>query len=315
MHVLNSLATRLPPSSVTSARLGAAGGRRCGPRPMFDGGWRRDSVRAKDAITPLVDREDIRRLLRDVKSGQLEPDDALERLRRMPFERVGAVAQVDHHRALRSGVPEVVLGEFKSAEQIAAILGALSGGGAGALATRVDADKAAAVMREVPGARYRADARLLVVEPTRPRGDRGRGVVAVVAAGTSDLPVAEEAAMTAEFLGHRVSRVTDVGVAGLHRIWAASEELRACTVTIVVAGMEGALPSVVAGLVECPIIAVPTSVGYGVGLGGFAAMLAMLASCSPGVTVVNIDNGFGAAVAAARINRRADGEARDAGDE
>jgi NCAIR mutase (PurE)-related protein len=252
-----------------------------------------------------VDREDIRRLLQEVKSGQLELDDALERLRRLPFERVGAMARVDHHRELRSGVPEVVLGEFKSAEQIAAILGALAGGGAGALATRVDADKAAEVLAAVPGARYLAAAHLVVVDPGRPRAERGRGVIAVVSAGTSDMPVAEEAALTAEFLGHRVVRVSDVVVAGLHRVLAASEELRACTVAIVVAGMEGALPSVMAGLIDCAIVAVPTSVGYGVGLGGFAAMLSMLASCSPGVTVVNIDNGFGAAVAAARINRRA----------
>jgi pyridinium-3,5-biscarboxylic acid mononucleotide synthase len=250
-----------------------------------------------------VDREDIRRLLEEVKTGRVEPDDALERLRRLPFERIGAVARVDHHRALRSGVPEVVLGDSKTAEQIAAILVALAGGGAGALATRVDADKAAAVIDQVPGARYHAAARLLVLDPDRPRGDRGRGVIAVVSAGTSDQPVAEEAALTAEFLGHRVARVSDVGVAGLHRVWSVSEELRACTAAVVVAGMEGALPSVLAGLIDRPIVAVPTSIGYGVGLGGFAAMLSMLASCAPGVTVVNIDNGFGAAVAAARINR------------
>ncbi|HWM88380.1 MAG TPA: nickel pincer cofactor biosynthesis protein LarB [Kofleriaceae bacterium] len=254
-----------------------------------------------------MDREDIRRLLEEVKSGQLELDDALERLRRMPFEQVGHMARVDHHRALRSGIPEVVLGEFKTADQIIAILSSLAGGGSGALATRVDADKAEVVLRGVPGARHHTAARLVVVEPERPR-ERGRGVIAVVAAGTSDLPVAEEAALSAEFLGHRVARLTDVGVAGLHRVLGASEELRACTVIIVVAGMEGALPSVVAGLVDRPIVAVPTSVGYGVGLGGFAAMLSMLASCAPGVTVVNIDNGFGAAVAAARINRRESGD-------
>jgi len=251
-----------------------------------------------------VDREDIRHLLEQVRSGQVEPDEALERLRRLPFEQVGASARVDHHRELRSGAPEVVLGEFKTADQIAAILVALAGGGAGALATRVDADKAAAVIRALPGAHYHAEARLLVVAGERPREDRGRGVIAVVSAGTSDQPVAEEAALTAEFLGHRVTRVSDVGVAGLHRILSASEQLRACAVIIVVAGMEGALPSVVAGLVDRPIVAVPTSVGYGVGLGGFAAMLSMLSSCAPGVTVVNIDNGFGAAVAAARINQR-----------
>jgi NCAIR mutase (PurE)-related protein len=257
-----------------------------------------------------VDRDDIRRLLEEVKNGQLELDDALERLRRLPFERIGALARVDHHRALRAGAPEVVLGEFKTAEQIAVILTALAGGGGGALATRVDPDKAAAVTSQVAGAHYHAAARLIVVDPARPRGDRGRGFIAVVSAGTSDLPVAEEAALTAEFLGHRVERVTDVGVAGLHRVLAASEDLRACTAAIVVAGMEGALPSVLAGLIDRPIVAVPTSIGYGVGLGGFAAMLSMLASCAPGVTVVNIDNGFGAAVAAARINQR-EAEARD----
>lgn len=250
-----------------------------------------------------MDREDIRRLLAEVKAGELDLDQALERLRRLPFEQVGAAARIDHHRALRSGSPEVVLGEFKTAEQIASILVSLAGGGAGALATRVDAAKAAAVLAAVPGARYHADARLVVVDGAARRSGRGLGVIAVVSAGTSDMPVAEEAALTAEFLGHRVARVSDVGVAGLHRVWSASEALRGCAVAVVVAGMEGALPSVVAGLIDRPIVAVPTSVGYGVGVGGFAAMLSMLSSCAPGVTVVNIDNGFGAAVAAARINQ------------
>ena len=245
---------------------------------------------------------EVRRLLEEVKAGTLPVAEAAERLRLMPYEAVGQAARVDHHRELRSGIPEVVLGEFKTAEQIAEIVLALAGGGSGALATRVDAAKAAVVGARVAGARYHPVARLVVVDPVRPRGARGRGTIAVVAAGTSDLPVAEEAALTAEFLGHRVSRLTDVGVAGLHRVLSASEELRACEVAVVVAGMEGALPSVVAGLIDRPIVAVPTSVGYGVGLGGFAAMLTMLASCSPGVAVVNIDNGFGAAVAAARIN-------------
>ncbi len=249
-----------------------------------------------------MDAAEIRRLLEDVKAGTLSPAEAIERLRLMPYQVVGQAARVDHHRELRSGIPEVMLGEFKTAEQIAVILTALAGGGSGALATRVDADKARAVCARIPAVRHHEVARILVIDPERPRGQRGRGTIAVVAAGTSDLPVAEEAALTAEFLGHRVARVTDVGVAGLHRVLAASEELRACEVAVVVAGMEGALPSVVAGLVDRPIVAVPTSVGYGVGLGGFAAMLAMLASCSPGVAVVNIDNGFGAAVAAARIN-------------
>ena len=251
-----------------------------------------------------MDREDILRLLEEVRDGRLDPDAATERLRRLPFESVaGGTARVDHHRALRAGAPEVVFGESKTAEQIAAIMTAMAAGGAGALATRVSADKAAVVAAALPGARYLADARVLVIDPAEPRRGRGRGVVAVVSAGTSDLPVAEEAAATLEFLGHDVARVHDVGVAGIHRLLAAGEELRACAVAVVVAGMEGALPSAVAGLIDRPIVAVPTSVGYGVGVGGFAAMLGMLSSCAPGVTVVNIDNGFGAAVAAARINR------------
>ncbi|HUS63266.1 MAG TPA: nickel pincer cofactor biosynthesis protein LarB [Kofleriaceae bacterium] len=251
-----------------------------------------------------MDREDILRLLEEVRDGRLDPDAATERLRRLPFESVaGGAARVDHHRALRAGAPEVVFGESKTAEQIAAIMAAMAAGGAGALATRVSPDKAAVVAAALPGARYRADARVLVIDPAEPRRGRGRGVVAVVSAGTSDLPVAEEAAATLEFLGHDVARVHDVGVAGIHRLLAVGEELRACAVAVVVAGMEGALPSAVAGLIDRPIVAVPTSVGYGVGIGGFAAMLGMLSSCAPGVTVVNIDNGFGAAVAAARINR------------
>ncbi len=249
-----------------------------------------------------MDAADVRRLLEQVRAGALSPEEAAERLRLLPYEAVGTSARVDHHRELRSGIPEVVLGEFKTAEQIADIMEALARGGGGALATRVDAGKAAVIGARIAGARYHPVARTVVVDPPVGRGMRGRGTIAVVAAGTSDLPIAEEAAVTAEFLGHPVARITDVGVAGLHRVLAAGEELRACRVAVVVAGMEGALPSVVAGLIDRPIVAVPTSVGYGVGLGGFAAMLAMLASCSPGVTVVNIDNGFGAAVAAARIN-------------
>lgn len=258
-------------------------------------------------------RDDLLELLGEVAAGRLAPEPALERLRRLPFEAVeSGEARLDHHRELRAGSPEVVLGEFKSAEQIATLVEALAAGGRGALATRVDAAKAELVLTRLPAARYHEVARLVMVAGQgRRRVDAGRGAIAVVSAGTSDLPVAEEAALTAEFLGHRVVRIVDVGVAGLHRVLAASEELRACEVAVVVAGMEGALPSVVAGLIDRPIVAVPTSVGYGVGLGGFAAMLGMLSSCSPGITVVNIDNGFGAAVAAARMNRRRAGEPAD----
>jgi pyridinium-3,5-biscarboxylic acid mononucleotide synthase len=255
-----------------------------------------------------VDRTHLQELLARVQAGELALDDAVDELRRLPFEALDHLATVDHHRPLRAGVPEVVLGEWKSAEQIATILAALAKDGSGALATRVDADKAAEILARIPGAVHHALARAVVVPgDDAGRCDAGRGTIAVVAAGTSDLPVAEEAAVTAEFLGHQVDRITDVGVAGLQRLVAQAERLRAAEVAIVVAGMEGALPSVVAGLIDRPLIAVPTSVGYGVGLGGYVAMLGMLSSCSPGVTVVNIDNGFGAAVAAALINRRRPG--------
>lgn len=251
-----------------------------------------------------MNRDRLEELLERVKAGDVPVEDAVERLRTLPFETLDGMATVDHHRELRSGIPEVVFGEAKTAEQIAALLESLAADGGGALATRVDPDKARVVLAAVPEARYSELARTVMIAAREPAAERGRGVIAVVAAGTSDLPVAEEAAEVAAFLGNRVERITDVGVAGLHRVLAQAERLRQVEVVIVLAGMEGALPSVVAGLIDRPIIAVPTSVGYGVGLGGFAAMLGMLSSCSPGVTVVNIDNGFGAAVAASLINRR-----------
>jgi NCAIR mutase (PurE)-related protein len=247
-----------------------------------------------------MDPRRIEALLGEVQSGALSPADALERLRRMPAEDLGE-AVLDHHRTLRAGVPEVILGEWKTAEQIARLLAALAAQGNGALATRVSADKAAHVLAAVPGAEYRELARAVVVWPEPAAPARERPTVAVVCAGTSDLPVAEEAVVTLEFLGHPVMRVTDVGVAGLHRLFPHIERLRQAAAILVVAGMEGALPSVVAGLVHRPVIAVPTSVGYGVSQGGWAALLGMLSSCAAGVLVVNIDNGFGAAVGAARI--------------
>jgi hypothetical protein len=247
----------------------------------------------------------LEELLAQVAAGTLSVAEAQDRLRRLPFEPLADLATVDHHRELRAGVPEVVFGQNKTADQIAALMQSLARGGGGALATRVDPDKGERVAAQVPGARYRADARAAVVAPERPR-PAGRGPVAVVSAGTSDEPVAAEAEVALEFLGQRVERVRDVGVAGVHRVVHRAEDLRRAEVVIVVAGMEGALPSVVAGLVDRPIIAVPTSVGYGVSLGGFVAMLGMLSSCAAGVTVVNIDNGFGAAVAATLINRRRD---------
>ncbi len=248
-----------------------------------------------------MDRSRVVELLKKVRAGKVDAEAAADELAVLPFELVGGDAVVDHHRAMRTGVPEVVYGENKSATQIADILRALARSGHGALATRVDAVKGAEVADRVRGAEYLVLPRLVRVAPRRAAKDGG--TIAVVCAGTSDLPVAEEASVTAEFLGARVTRITDVGVAGLHRLLARLDELRAVDVLIVVAGMEGALPSVVAGLVDRPMLAVPTSVGYGVGAGGLVALASMLSSCAPGVSVVNIDNGFGAAVAAARIAR------------
>lgn len=249
-----------------------------------------------------MDAEALRHLLEAVATGETTVVAASERLRVLPFADLGDMAVVDHHRELRSGIPEIVYGESKTADEIARLMAELATGGGGALATRVDAEKARAVASDLPEVIYHERARALVVAPARPRV-AGRGPIAVVCAGTSDLPVADEAAITLEFLGQRIVRRNDIGIAGLQRLVAAAEDLRQCTVVIAVAGFEGALPSAVSGLVAAPVIAVPTSIGYGVGLGGLAALTTMLAGCSPGVSVVNIDNGLGAAVVAARINR------------
>jgi hypothetical protein len=244
-------------------------------------------------------------LLERVARGEVTAAAAFERLKALPFEDLG-FAKVDHHRTLRSGVPEIVFGEGKTPAQIVAIARRLAEAGENVLVTRLPPDVAAKVRAELPALEYMADARLAIwrQRAAEPRG----GVVLVVAAGTSDLPVAEEAALTAEWLDNPVERLYDVGVAGVHRLLAHREQLRRGRVVIVVAGMEGALPSVVGGLVDKPVIAVPTSVGYGASFGGLAALLAMMNACAAGVTVVNIDNGFGAAVAATLINRAAGGE-------
>jgi pyridinium-3,5-biscarboxylic acid mononucleotide synthase len=249
-----------------------------------------------------MDPARLRELLEGVSTGAVAVDAAVESLKALPFRTIGHVATIDHHRQLRQGFPEVVFGEGKTVEQIVAILDELAQGGGNLLVTRVDAAAAAAVMASVPGLRHEVAARLLVGERV-PWVDRGRGSIAVVSAGTADFAVAEEAALTAHLLGQRVTRIYDVGVAGVHRTLARIDELRAAQVLIVVAGMEGALPTLVAGLVERPVIAVPTSVGYGASYGGLAALLGMMTSCAAGVTVVNIDNGFGAAYAAALVNR------------
>ena len=246
-------------------------------------------------------RDRLRDLLARVSAGEVTTEEALQQLKRLPFDDLG-FAKVDHHRALRTGVPEVIFGEGKTAEQIIDITRSLNDGAHNVLVTRLDASKAEQLCAAFPDVVYSRHARVATLIRTQP-AIVGRGLVAVVAAGTSDLPVAEEAALTAELMGNRVGRITDVGVSGIHRLFAHRDALGDAAVLIVVAGMEGALPSVVAGLVDKPVIAVPTSIGYGASFGGLAALLAMLNSCAAGVTVVNIDNGFGAGVAASLINR------------
>lgn len=231
----------------------------------------------------------------------MSTEQAVAELARLPFEDLG-MARVDHHRHLRLGVPEVVFGESKSAEQIAAIADRILERHGRVLVTRTDAEKARRVIELLPTLRYEPIPRLMVAAP-RPEPMRAITPVAVVAAGTSDLPVAEEAAMTLTFAGIPSERIYDVGVAGIHRLFSTLPKLTDAPATIVVAGMEGALPSVVGGLVATPVIAVPTSIGYGAALAGFTALFGMLTSCASGITVVNIDNGFGAAMAVLRMIR------------
>ena len=245
--------------------------------------------------------DDLKELLGSVRQGDLTIEGALQKLRHLPFQDIGC-AQIDHHRQLRQGMPEMIFGEGKTAPQIVAITTALAEKGSNVLVTRVDGEKARQVIAAFPAAQYQAEARCLLLEQQPPE-QRGKGTILVLCAGTSDIPVATEALVTARFLGNQTELVCDVGVAGIHRLLARSEQLAAASVIIVVAGMEGALPSVVGGLVDKPVIAVPTSVGYGASFGGIAALLGMLNSCASGVTVVNIDNGFGAACAASLINR------------
>lgn len=245
--------------------------------------------------------EQLEAVLADVAAGRLSPGAAVERLRHLPYEDL-AFARIDHHRALRQGQPEVVFCEGKTVEQVVAICERLEAATGSFLGTRASELMAAALCQRFPRVAWSPVARTVYLAATD-APPRTAGPVLVVSAGTSDLPVAEEAAVVAEALGTRVERLMDVGVAGLHRLLAAADVLQRARVVIVVAGMEGALPSVVGGLVAVPVIAVPTSVGYGASFGGLAALLGMLNSCAAGVTVVNIDNGFGAAAAASRICR------------
>src|SRR5512132_2412400 len=248
-----------------------------------------------------MDSEGVIKLLTEVRRGKVTVSQALARLRHLPFEDLG-FAKVDHHRALRQGFPEVIMGQGKEPKEIAAIVRALRRRKANVLVTRLSAEKMALVKKLVSGLKYHAVAHA-VTWVGKPIKITGKGTVLVVCAGTSDIPVAEEAALTAAMMGNRVEKLFDVGVAGIHRLLGNRQQLYAALVVIVIAGMEGALPSVVAGLIDKPVIAVPTSVGYGASFNGLAALLAMLNSCASGVTVVNIDNGFGAGFAASLINR------------
>jgi hypothetical protein len=242
--------------------------------------------------------DELRALLRRVRRGAVTPEVAARAIAGAPLERLG-FATLDHQRALRNGVPEVVFGPGKTVDELVAIVTRLYAQNGLVLATRVSPEGGAALLRAFPRARHEPRSGIVVV---RRQAARPRGRVLVICAGTSDLPVAEEAAVTAETLGSRVERVADVGVAGLHRLLAHRDQLRGARVVVVVAGLEGALPSVVGGLVDRPVIAVPTSVGYGAHFGGLAPLLAMLNSCAPGITVVNVNNGFGAGYAAHLVN-------------
>jgi NCAIR mutase (PurE)-related protein len=248
--------------------------------------------------------EQLETLLAEVAAGRLAPDAALERLRHLPFEDL-TFARIDHHRSLRQGQPEVVFCEGKTPDQVVSICERLAAMTGSFLGTRCSESHVTALRRGFPSVVWTPLARTVHLLPEGTQTTRsGGGSILVVSAGTSDLPVAEEAAVVAEVFGHRVERLADVGVAGIHRLLSSEELLHQADVIIVVAGMEGALPSVIGGLVATPVIAVPTSVGYGASFGGLAALLGMLNSCAAGVTVVNIDNGFGAAAGASRICRR-----------
>lgn len=247
-----------------------------------------------------MDREQLKTLLELVRNQAVDIDEALDRLRHLPFEDLG-FAKVDHHRAIRIGMPEVIFGQGKTAAQIHAIASRIMSKASNLLATRVSADAAEMLRETFPDAEYFPLSGALRV--WRDRSILGKGKLAVVSAGTTDLPVAEEAVVTAEVMGNEVSSIHDVGVAGIHRLFGNLDRLLDARVIVVCAGMEGALPSAVGGLVSCPVIAVPTSVGYGASFHGLAALLGMLNSCASNVSVVNIDNGFGGGYVASLINR------------
>jgi NCAIR mutase (PurE)-related protein len=247
-----------------------------------------------------LNADSIRKLFEQVRAGKLAPDEAVERLRHLPFEDLG-FAKVDHHRTLRAGMPEVIFGEGKTPAQVASIFKRLAKHGTNVLATRTTQAQFRVVKKAVRDAKFEDKARATVLR--RDRREYGKGLITVISAGTSDIPVAEEAVITAELMGNQVERLYDVGVAGIHRLLAHRAAISRSRVIVVCAGMEGALPSVVGGLVGVPVIAVPTSIGYGAAFQGIAALLGMMNSCASNVTVVNIDNGFGAGYVASVINR------------
>jgi pyridinium-3,5-biscarboxylic acid mononucleotide synthase len=243
--------------------------------------------------------DNIKKILNDVASGKLSSDTAIKKLGSLSFEDI-EFAKLDHHRALRTGIPEVIFAPGKTNQQIIKIFGHMRKAGSDIMITRVEKNTFAKIRRKFKGIRYNEIAKI-IYEPRDKKAPINNKLIAVVSAGTADMSVAEEAAITSEVFGARVERVYDIGVAGIHRLLAYQDKLREASVVIVVAGMEGALASTVGGLVPAPVIAVPTSVGYGASFGGLAALLSMLNSCAPGVTVVNIDNGFGAAMAALKM--------------
>jgi len=248
-----------------------------------------------------MDFRKLEDLLKKVRSGRTSIQEAMAQLKSLPFEDLG-YARIDHHRSLRKGFPEVIWGEGKTSGQILSIMKQLKRKGQNILITRLEEKKAKAIQKVFLKSRYYPQSKVLTYL-THPVKSEGKGTILVVTAGTTDIPVAEEAAVTSQFMGNRVETLYDVGVAGIHRLLSERERLEAARVLIVVAGMEGALPSVIGGLVDRPVIAVPTSVGYGTSFGGITALLAMLNSCASGVAVVNIDNGFGAGYMASLINR------------
>ena len=247
-----------------------------------------------------MDRDHLKSLLEEVRAGGIEVDEAIERLRHMPFENLG-FATVDHHRAIRTGLPEVIFGPGKTTEEVATIAASLLARSSNVLATRTTAEAYAQIKEKFPEAEYFP--RSGAVRVFRDRTIHGKGRLVVISAGTTDLPVAEEAVVTSEIMGNEVELVQDVGVAGIHRLFGHFDTLKQARVIVVCAGMEGALPSAVGGMVSCPVIAVPTSVGYGAHFHGLASLLSMLNSCASNVSVVNIDNGFGGGYVASLINR------------